>query len=123
MGYLCNNTKESVCNKLRYIIDNYNSIHEKICNNAKNVVKESFLKTKWNKQIIDIIKKFDIREKKIAIVTKNCINGGVESIINLHKQMLGCRCNIFICNGKIDHNNKPFEFTQNLKTYNEVIES
>ena len=119
-GYLCDNTKESICNKLKYIIDNYDSIHEKICNNAKNIVKESFLKTKWDKQIIDIIKKFDIREKKIAIITKNCINGGVESIINLHKQLLGC--DVFICNGKIDHNNKPFEFTQNLKTYNEVIE-
>lgn len=119
-GYLCDNTKESLCSKLKYIINNYNNIHEKICNNAQSVVKESFLKTRWNKQVIDIIKEFDMRNKKIAIVTKNCINGGVESIINIHKQML--ECDVFVCNGKIDHKNKPFEFSQNLKNYNEVIE-
>lgn len=122
-GFLCNNDSKSLCEKLNYIIDNYHKLSH-IRKNAQNVAKESFSKKRWNEQITHLIKKKIssiedyIGQKKIAIVTKNCINGGVESIINIHQKYL--KCDVFVANGKIDHDNPPFIYKENLKSFTQA---
>jgi glycosyltransferase involved in cell wall biosynthesis len=122
-GFLCNNDSKSLCEKLNYIIENYYNLAH-IKQNAQIIAKEAFSKKKWNEKVSSLIKKKlnsnddYLNSKKIAIVTKNCINGGVESIINIHQKYLNC--DIFIANGKIDEMNPPFIFKDNLKTFTDA---
>ena len=140
-GFLCNNTQEDITDKLIYVIKNYNKLNY-IINNAYNVAKTSFSKQIWSDKIKKIINlklndendendendKNDENNKynkclkyKIAIITKNCINGGVESIIKEQQKLLDC--DVFICNGKIDEKNKPFKYIKNLTNMDDVINS
>lgn len=139
-GFLCDNTENSIIKTINHVIENYKNMGH-VIKNGYNIAKQSFNKNKWDESITKILNKklkflnYDnlnyhnvnyeqlnnkISNKKIAIITKNCINGGVESIIREHVKNI--KCDVFICGGKITPTNKPFVFKKNLKTLKDVYD-
>ena len=141
-GFLCNNDASDIVNKLIYTIDNYKNL-DYIIKNGYSTAVTAFNKKNWDNKwqnILDnklnlyntnynlnnnYILNYNIernisteRNKKIAIVTRNCVNGGVETIIFNHQKYKNI--DVYICGGIIDENNKPFEYKKNLLNFFEV---